>query len=182
MNIKIMVLALGLGVGWASSCKKEKKAEEEKEEVADFFKQRSPTTEARMHLKMMSNNARTYYSTPQREGAAANSLNVPIIAKQFPKSAAINPPLGDCCKQRGKCSPGDGTLWDDPSWVALDFAMTDPHYYSYQFTVGPDDRSYTALAYGDLDCDGTYSTYSVYGQVIDGEVQSGDVVSVKPLE
>ena len=83
-----------------------------------------------------------------------------------------------------KCMP-DAEAWQHPTWQALDFAMHDPHYYSYQFKTETNEgvTSYTALAYGDLDCDGDYPTFSLYGQVIDGEVQTvGDVVTMDPLE
>lgn len=147
------------------------------------YMKRSKTTEANTQLKLMSNNARTYYSTPQRSGAA-NSLNVSIVAKQFPTSVTLTPANG-CCATGGtaeKCSPGNGTLWDDPSWVALDFAMTDPHYYGYSYT-NTANTSYTTTAQGDLDCDGAFSTYTLYGEIVAGEVQTaGDVVKIDPLE
>jgi len=180
MNAKMIVLVIGVVAGLASCCKEKG---EGKEEAASSRRKKSITTEARTQLKLMSNNARSYYATPQRSGSA-NSLAVSVVRKQFPQSTATNPPLGDCCKGVGeKCSPGDGSLWDAPTWAALDFAMLDPHYYSYEFAVSDDGASYTVLAYGDLDCDGEYSTFSLHGEVVDGEVRVvGDVQSVNPLE
>lgn len=149
------------------------------------YMKRSKTVEANTQLKLMSNNARTYYSTPQRSGAV-NSLNVSVVAKQFPTTVALTPVGAGCCAIAGaggteKCSPGDGSLWDAASWVALDFAMTDPHYYGYSYTSAA--TNYTTTAIGDLDCDGTSSTYTLYGEVVAGEVQTaGDVVKTRPLE
>ncbi len=151
------------------------------------YMKRSKTTEANTQLKLMSNNARNYYATPQYTGAAS-SLNVAIQAKQFPATVALTPVGSTCCATGGtneKCSPGNGSLWDDPTWVALGFAMVDPHYYAYQFTAGGSapNLNYTVGAIGDLDCDTTLSTYTLYGQVVAGEVQTaGDVVKINALE
>lgn len=177
MNAKIVVLVSGLAVSWGASCKKDSEGKDK--EATETYRRKSIATEAQTMLKLMSNNARSYYLTPNMD---PNSLSMAIAEKQFPKSTAINPPLGSCCKSGGKCSPAGGE-WEDSSWLALDFAVRDPHYYSYQFNASADGLSYTALAFGDIDCDGTYATYSVYGQVVDGEVQTtGDVISVNPLE
>ena len=168
MNAK-MIVVLGLATGWASSCKKEGTKEEEspppKEEVADLLKKRPKSAETQEELKLISNGAKAYYRR----------------AKRLPESAPITPPLGECCENGGKCVPMD--QWTGGAWAALDFAMLDPHYYSYEFTVSDDGASYTALAYGDLDCDGEYSTYSLRGEVVDGEVRVvGDVQGVNPEE
>lgn len=38
-------------------------------------------------------------------------------------------------------------------------------------------------AYGDLDCDGTYSTYSLTGMVTeDGDISLGEIRETDPLE
>ena len=41
----------------------------------------------------------------------------------------------------------------------------------------------SALAYGDLDCDGEYSPLSLYAEVVDGEIQTaGDIIKENALE
>ncbi len=91
----------------------------------------------------------------------------------------------------------DPTLWQDPTWVALQFSVDDPHYYSYAYEVNgnaapgsqaPTDGSnnYTAYAYGDLDCDGNYSTFAMYGEInaeySDGPAGSAALSREKELE
>ena len=65
------------------------------------------------------------------------------------------------------CQP-DENLWNHPSWVALDMFMINPHYYSYEFRSTPTDgdgyATFEVLAYGDLDCDGDYSTFRIAGR------------------
>jgi hypothetical protein len=70
--------------------------------------------------------------------------------------------------------------------------MDDPHYYSYYFlnplgelgegVAAPTDGSanFTAFAYGDLDCDETYSTFFMYGEV--NEVYSDGPAGSAKLE
>ena len=95
-----------------------------------------------------------------------------FLPPQFPASILLMPtfvPCGD------KEYPLD-LDWQQPTWDALNFAMTDPHYYSYQFDssgVGPG-ATFTASAFGDLDCDGIYSTFTRTGEVTGGnEVRGG---------
>ena len=66
--------------------------------------------------------------------------------------------------------------------------MTDNHSYMYSYVVPSQflGGGFTARANGDLDCDGTYSTFEMFG-VMDpargeGVTDSGEVRRVKDLE
>lgn len=147
------------------------------------YMKKSKTVEAAMLIKKMSDSARMHYVMPPMDDATFTAgVSVPHA---FPASVGPTPPLGTCCAMGGKCIPTAET-WQHPTWQALDFAMRDPHYYSYEFKTETGDdgvASYTALAYGDLDCDGVYSTFSLYGQVVDGEpVAASDVIKQNSLE
>lgn len=148
-----------------------------------LHQRKSKTVEALQFIKKMSDAARTYYSVPEYLG---HSPSAGPAEKSFPEPAGPTPPLGTCCKDGGKCAP-NAAYWEHPTWYALNFYIADPHYYSYEFrpTVATDDAeaSYTVIAHGDLDCDGEYSMFSLYGEVVDGEVRTGhDVIKVQPLE
>jgi len=56
--------------------------------------------------------------------------------------------------------------WDNPSWQALTFAISDPHYYSYEYTSDGTgtNAQFTARANGNLDGDGTLSTFERAGR------------------
>jgi hypothetical protein len=131
--------------------------------VAQFAEtaKKAKSIEPKVHLKWMFDWARIYYEElgGKRE-------------KKFPTpSAGPTPPLGTCCKQpRGRCEANSG-LWAKPPWTSLRMALDDPHYYSYQYEVAPDGRSFTARAMGDLDCNGVYSTFELVGSIsADGTV------------
>jgi type II secretory pathway pseudopilin PulG len=137
------------------------------------YNKKSRTTEAREFVKKMYDGARSYYMDPDFQ---YGSIGSSVMAAQFPgPSVGPTPPLGTCCAQGGTCAP-DRTLWDNDVWIALRFAVDDPHYYSYAYEVhgnarpgesAPIDGSnnFTVYAYGDLDCDGDYSTFAMYGEV-----------------
>lgn len=70
--------------------------------------------------------------------------------------------------------PGDAPVWrTDATWAGLSFAMSDSHRYSYQYDSSRtgDGATFTASAFGDLDCDGRFSTFVRFGAVVDGEVR-----------
>lgn len=131
------------------------------------YEKKSKTTEAREQVKKIYDGARAYWMDP-----AAAAGQIQANAPQFPSpSVGPTPPLGQCCRDGGKCKPNPD-LWSNPTWRALHFSMDDPHYYSYEYKVSvgapgalDGSHNFTAIAYGDLDCDGEYSEFSMYGEV-----------------
>ena len=102
--------------------------------------------------------AAVYYSN-QRIDSAGKKLPC-----QFPAPVPPTPTGGSCCELDGnddeRCD-SKPEEWDDPSWSALSFQMSDEHYFIYEFDSLGDlsDAKMTASAYGDLDCDGVTSTF-----------------------
>jgi hypothetical protein len=127
---------------------------------ASRYATKSKTSEARMLVKKMYDGARAFYM----DGPVARDSIAPQ-PPQFPKvSVGPTPPLGECCKQGGMCQP-KASLWADETWVQLLFSVDDPHYYSYQYEVIDPASKFVVRAFGDLDCDGTYSTFELVGEV-----------------
>jgi hypothetical protein len=52
-------------------------------------------------------------------------------------------------------------VWSDHTWSALSFQINDEHYFVYSFDSSGTltAANFTATANGDLDCDGTFSTF-----------------------
>ena len=134
--------------------------------VPAFIKyvRRSKTTEAALNIRKLFDSTVAYYNS---EHASSNGQ---IIARQFPTSAAWNPNQGTCCAQVGqKCAPNVATwqsIWANSTWMALNFAMDDPFYYSYQVqgsgSTPPGSKPgdiFQLQATGDLNCNATYSLY-----------------------
>ncbi len=124
---------------------------------------KSKTIEANQFLKNLYDRTRVY------------SMN----QSKLPASVGPTPPLGSCCQQGEKCMP-QMELWQHPTWQALDFALKDPHYYSYEFVSH--ENSFEIKAYGDLDCDGVYSTYVMSGGGKDMGGDSGTIYKENALE
>jgi prepilin-type N-terminal cleavage/methylation domain-containing protein len=145
---------------------------------------KAKTSEATTNVKKLYDGARSYYEEESNARGTAT-----IIAKQFPRTPAtvIVPAAGACCVggSSQKCAPNPA-LWADPVWQALKFSMDDPHYYSYGYqSVGTGTASqFSADAYGDLNCNGTFSTFEMVGSVqADGSVTgSAGIYKDKELE
>ena len=121
--------------------------------------QKRKTAEARNNLLMLYQGARQRY-TEAAEMAEAGTP--PPAAPLLAPSTAPIPALGACCRQGGRCAP-ESSQWQASPWKELGFAIDVPHYYSYEYRVDRSSATFTVLAYGDLDCDGTFSTFSIQG-------------------
>lgn len=118
------------------------------------YKTRSEGSEARIHLMRVVAAVQEYAIAGS---TAPGSLQggAPHLASGGP-----TPPLGTCCQQGGTCQPNPA-WWNAEPWKSLHFAVDEPHRYSYEYRAETD-GGFTVLAYGDLDCDGTYSTFSMH--------------------
>jgi type IV pilus assembly protein PilA len=134
--------------------------------VPAFIKyiRRAKTTEAAMNLRKLFDSTVAYYNSDR---AASNGT---ILAKQFPGAVSWNPTQGACCSQTGqKCAPAVAlwqTAWASGTFMALNFSIDDPFYYSYETQASgaspPGSAKgdiYQLQATGDLNCNQTYSLY-----------------------
>jgi len=136
------------------------------------YVKKSRTTEAVGHLNKMWAGSITYYMTDYT--GTADDGAVLALPKQFPGPAAADEQNPDCCGQVGSRCPGGSSVWaTDPVWVALKFALADPHNYVPEYTgtgVGKLAK-FTASAFGNLDCNATLSEFRRDGYI----TSSGDV-------
>jgi type IV pilus assembly protein PilA len=149
-----------------------------------IYVKRGRTAEALDKLAMLYNES-VRYAHDSNEQVDRSTVGA-AVAAQFPQTTALTP-VGSCCLEAdGQCSP-NADIWDNnPTWRALDFAVTDPHRfrYAYESTGAGPDAVFTARASGDLDCDTTLSTFERSGYITPNiEVQgSRGVFLFYPLE
>ncbi len=128
---------------------------------------RELTSDATMNLRRLFDASVTAYhsGTDQRFPSA-----VPLT----PDLDAIRASCDDHSSDRAPFALDvSSSAWADArGWQALSFAPEDPHYYAYQYDSSGQGNSaqFTASAFGDLDCDGEFSTFVRFGRVEYGEV------------
>lgn len=130
---------------------------------------RAKTAEAIDMLDKIYKGAADYYSTPRVRVETAEKLPC-----QFPADQPPTPAGPGCCGSRGGADKDmDGRCdtnpahWTTDSWSALKFQITNQHYFVYSFDSNGKtgkEAQFTATAYGDLDCDGIWSTFQRYGK------------------
>jgi len=134
--------------------------------IPNFLKfiMRAKTTEATMSVRKLFDGSVAYYLTDRYGPTGAPIPNqFPGSVGPMPSPAAIGPQ---------KVETGIA-VWDaQPSWVALNFAIEDPHYFSYQYrSDGQNNASnFTAYAFGNLDGDANFSTFGRVAHVVDATV------------
>lgn len=84
------------------------------------------------------------------------------------------------------CGTKTVVLWsaEDPGWSTIGFGPPDPLYYAYEVEPLPG-GAYVIRATGDLDCDGTYSTFELRGHIdpsTGAAVRDGEIVAIDELE
>ena len=130
------------------------------------YVRKSRTSEAAGHLNKMWAGSVTYYMADFTEVINGQGVAKP---KQFPgPEAPIAEASQHCCRLTGARCPGGSTVWaKDGVWLALKFSLPDPHAFLPDYASGGTgtDAVFTATAFGDLDCDNTYSEYTRNGYV-----------------
>src|SRR5262249_50259930 len=124
---------------------------------------RSKTTEASMNVRKLFDSSVSYFDSEHTDSTGT------ILPRQFPTSQVLTPAGGACgCCVGGKCDPKPIVAqWQTSQWTALNFSVSDPFYYQYQYGSNGTDSasSFVAHAYGDLDCNTTFSTFERQGTV-----------------
>jgi prepilin-type N-terminal cleavage/methylation domain-containing protein len=121
----------------------------------DYIK-RSKKTEASLQLnKIGKNNKRVYSETASF-----------VVSSTTPQAPAKPPGVGGCCGGPNNHCPVDTAGFADPSWRALDFQIDEPSLFVYDY--GGTAATFSAVATGDLDCDGTEIFYTLNGTATNG--------------
>jgi type IV pilus assembly protein PilA len=139
------------------------------------YVKKARTAEASGHLNKLWAGSVAYYESDHMTQTNTGAVMLP---RAFP--ATNNAAYGGgvagaaCCGGAGDKCPGNDVRFDGATWVALNFSIPDPHNYHPSYTsagVG-NAATFSAVATGDLDCDGIVATFTRLG----GIGATGDVV------
>ena len=125
--------------------------------IPSFIKytRRSKTSEALMNIRKMYDGAVAYYVGEHAD------INGSIQTRQFPTSAPPVPALSVITANAGTKYQSHPTEWKQGGWVALDFMVQDPQYFSYAYTSSGVFTTATSnmTAQGDFNGNSIYSTF-----------------------
>ena len=128
---------------------------------------RSKTAEATMNVRKLFDASVTYFAS-EHAGTGGG-----ILAASFPDTAGPLPLLATIGDVKVTTLP---STWDaDGTWNSLQFSVSDPSYFAYQYdSAGTTNAAtFTATAFGNLDGDAAFSTFTRVGSVVDMEVKGG---------
>lgn len=119
--------------------------------------------EANEMLDLMRKGSATYYSVPR---TIFNTQK--RAACQFPASVGSTPVGASCCALDAngddRCDSSQ-LAWNNATWSALQFEITDEHYFQYKYDSNGtyQNARFRAESNADLDCDGILSTFQLVG-------------------
>lgn len=119
------------------------------------YMRKAKTSEAIDMMDKMYKGAAMYYSQPKVDDAGAR------LPCAFPPSGTYAGKK--CCEYPDQRCPANPEEWSGSPWKELNFQLEDSHYFRYEFNSegsGPGAKA-TIAAYGDLDCDGIESTFTM---------------------
>ena len=118
------------------------------------------TNEAGLNLRQIYNSSATYFTADHSTSAGD------LIDPQFPVStAAAEPAIGSLGSR--KITTDFTATAGSQTWRSLQFGLTDPHYFAYQYnTAGvTTSATLTISAFANLDDDTEYSTFVRFGTI-----------------
>ena len=99
---------------------------------------------------------------------------------EFATPGAMTPAAFACAGTVSTKHVPNPALWAATPWVDLVFQMNDRHLYSYIYLSTA--TTMTAIAIGDLDCDGTPGSFSMAAANTAGEFEGGELTNTTPNE
>jgi type IV pilus assembly protein PilA len=136
------------------------------------------TAEARTAIGRIAHDASSAWDREQMSGVAPitpGTSSNDISHKLCSAGPAVPTALTSVALKKYQSSAGD---WKAGGWPCLRFTMDGPQYFQYEY-LSPDGVSFSAQAHGDLNGNGTPSTFAIDGAVVD---QSGEtIITTSPI-
>ena len=155
----------------------------------------SKTAEARNSLGQMSKDASTAYSREGMEATVITLKNSTQVVNKLCDKAGNTVPAAKAAiaAKKYQSSPAEWKTGDkDTGWYCVKFSMQDPQYYMYNYsasaTAGLAGDTFDTIAQGDLDGNGTLSTFTISGKIQDdgtgalGVTIAPNIAEVSPEE
>ncbi|HEX2731726.1 MAG TPA: prepilin-type N-terminal cleavage/methylation domain-containing protein [Polyangiaceae bacterium] len=144
------------------------------------------TAEARGAVARIAKDATTAFARPKMAGAVLALGGTAQGSFALCASAAASVP-SSADKIKGAKYQSNPTEWEAGSmsagWQCLKFSMDDPQYYMYSYTADVSAGTFTATGQGDLDADGTLSSFTMAGAVQGGSAMvAPNIVETTPEE
>jgi len=133
------------------------------------------TAEARNSLGQLAKDASTAVEREKGTTAILSAGGVSSLMRQFCNSSTMIPSAASSISgqkyqsQKSDWNAGDATT----GWQCLKFSLEEPQYYAYTYNCSGVDGNtggFLASAYGDLNGDSNFSTFSVTGQAYSGSI------------
>jgi len=136
------------------------------------YVKRSKTSEASGNIAKIYQGEQTYYQAALERGYSSFVNASTATPSSAPGSAKY---------------PANVALWNaDANWAAIGFSLDSAHYYQYaspgSTAITSDGTAFTAYAVGNLDGDGTNSSFIRYGSISGGEIQGSQINITEELE
>ena len=123
------------------------------------YRLRSKTIEATMNVRRLYDASVSYFDSASQPSFPASAGPTPFLSELGPDQREPNP-----------------SLWETPTWKALEFRVVEPSYYAYQYESaghGYDARA-VASAFGDVNGDGELEAFARHVTVEPGnEIRGG---------
>jgi prepilin-type N-terminal cleavage/methylation domain-containing protein len=125
----------------------------------DYIK-RAKKSEAALQLDKIGKNNKRVFSE--------RSSYVVGDATELPAPKKVACCGGGGVKDANHCKAVPASFAADAVWSALDFQIDEDSLFIYDYSGAKDGTTFTAMATGDLDCDGTTIVYTLKGTSVDG--------------
>jgi type IV pilus assembly protein PilA len=147
------------------------------------------TAEARNSLGQLAKDAATAVEREKGTSAFISPGSTSALMRSFCDAATLVPsPATQVQGQKYQSTKADWTSGSSTSgWQCLKFSLEEPQYYAYTYAAAAgtsaNNGGFTAQAFGDLNGDGNFSTFTVSGTAYSGAVAiSPNVQETNPEE
>jgi type IV pilus assembly protein PilA len=139
------------------------------------------TAEARNSLGQIGKDAQTAFEKDSMAGAVLGAGGTSAVTRALCQSATATVPaaIGSVQGKKYQPDPTIGKDWNtnvatNVGFACLKFSMSSPQFYMYNYTsdstATTQGTAFTATANGDLDGNGTLSTFTLLGSVINNQL------------